>query len=184
MGDADVPAIESVAVEPDYCPRCGTEVETNEFEGRETPWCPDCDLLLSQNAIAAVQAIVRDGDRVLLLDEPLPQNEGLLSLPGGFAKHDEGPEEALVRELEEETGLDADPSDLEYLTTHHAVVGDAGIYFLTYTLERSATAGELTPEFAEGDVMFRPVEAVLSMTDRTRGSNRERIEMAWKRRAE
>lgn len=65
-----------------------------------------------------------------------------------------------------------------------AVIGDAGIYFLTYTLERSATAGELTPEFAEGDVMFRPVDAVLSMTDRTRESDRERIEMAWKRRAE
>ncbi|PSQ19624.1 hypothetical protein BRD00_00935 [Halobacteriales archaeon QS_8_69_26] len=181
MGNVDVPAIESVVVEPDYCPRCRTEVETNEFEGREVPWCPDCDLLFSRHAVAAVQVIVRDGDRVLLLDEPLPQNEGVLSLPGGFAKYDEGPREALVRELEEETGLVADPADLEYLTTYHA---DAGIYFLTYTLERSATAGELTPEFEEGEAAFRPVEDVLSTTDRTRESDRERIEMAWNRRAE
>lgn len=178
MGSADTPAIESVAVEPDHCPRCGTAVETSEFEGRETPWCPECDLLLSQNAIAAVQVIVHDGDRVLLLDEPLPQNEGVLSLPGGFAKYDEGPKEALVRELQEETGLVASPSELAYLTTYHADFGNAGIYFLTYTLERSVTADELTPEFEGGDVVFRPVEDVLSMTDRTRESDRRRIEMA------
>lgn len=178
MEDVDVPDTESVAVEPDYCPRCGTRVETSEFEGRETSWCPDCDLLLSQNAVAAVQGIVHDEDTVLLLDEPLPQTKGLLSLPGGFAKYDEGPKEALVRELEEETGLRADTSDLEYLTTHHADLGTVGIYFLTYTLERSATVGELTPEFEDGEVAFRPVDDVLSMTDRTRESDRERIELA------
>jgi ADP-ribose pyrophosphatase YjhB (NUDIX family) len=184
MKNVDVPAIESVAVEPDHCPRCGAEVETNEFEGRETPWCPECDLLLSLNAIAAVQVIVHDENNVLLLDEPIPQNEGVLSLPGGFAKYDEEPTEALLRELEEETGLGADPSDLEYLTTYHADFGDAGIYFLTYTLERSATAGELVPEFEEGDVSFRPGEEVLSQTERTRRSDRERIRMALEQRIE
>lgn len=178
MESADIPDIESVAVEPEYCPRCGTAVQTNEFEGEATPWCPECDLLLSQNATAAVQVIVHEGDHVLLLDEPIPQAEGMLSLPGGFAKYDEGPREALVRELAEETGLHADPSDLEYLTTYHANLGEIGIYFLTYTLDRSQTTGELTPEFEEGNAQFRPVEDVLSMTDRTRESDRERIEMA------
>lgn len=178
MGTDDIPDIESVAVEPDYCPKCGAEVETNEFEGRETPWCPECDLVLSLNAIAAVQVIVHDEDHVLLLDEPIPQNEGVLSLPGGFAKYDEPPKEALLRELEEETGLSAHPSDLEFLTTYHADFGDAGIYFLTYTLERSATIGGLVPEFEQGDVSFHSVEDILSMTDRTRKSDRERIKMA------
>jgi ADP-ribose pyrophosphatase YjhB (NUDIX family) len=150
----------------------------------------------------AVQVIVHDRDRVLLLDEPIPQNEGVLSrsdvvrerpnqidepipqnegvlsLPGGFAKYDEGPKKSLVRELEEETGLRADPSDLEFLTTDHADLGDAGIYFLTYTLERSAAAGELRPEFEDGDLAFRPAEDALSMTDRVRESDRRRIEMA------
>ncbi|MFC7204084.1 NUDIX domain-containing protein [Haloferax namakaokahaiae] len=180
----DSPDIESVAVEPDYCPKCGTAVETNEFEGRETPWCPACDLLFSQNAVAAVQVVVHDGERVLLLDEPIPQSEGILTLPGGYAKYDEGPKEALLRELEEETGLSADPSDLEYLTTYHADLSVVGIYFLTYTLERSATAGELHPQFEEGTVAFRPVEEVLSMTDRRRDSDRERIEMAVERHVE
>lgn len=83
-----------------------------------------------------------------------------------------------MRDLEEETGLSANPSNLEHLTTYHADVGHAGIYFLTYTLKRSATTGELTPEFEEGTIAFRPVEDVLSTTDRTRRSDRERIEMA------
>ncbi len=178
MGDIDVPAIQSVAVPPDYCPRCGTEVESSEFEGEEIPWCPSCDLLLSRNPVAAVHGIVHDGEHVLVLDEPIPQNEGVLSLPGGFAKPDEGPQESLVRELEEETGLRAAPPDLEYLTTHAADLGELGIYFLTYTLDRSRTTGELSPEFEAGDVAFRPVEEVLSMAERTRLSDRERIEMA------
>lgn len=174
----DGPGIMSVAVEPDYCPNCGTEVETGEFEGREAPRCPACDLLFSQNAVAAVQVIVRDGDQVLLLDEPIPQSEGLLTLPGGFAKYDEGPREAAVRELAEETGLEAAPSALSYLTTYHANLGTSGIYFLTYTLDRAAADGELAAEFPDGEVAFHPVREVASMTDQVRESDRERIELA------
>lgn len=178
MANVDPGGIQSVAVAPDHCPRCGTEVETRAFEGRDTSWCPDCDLLLSQNPVAAVQGIVLDGDRVLVLDEPIPQAAGIVSLPGGFARYDEGPEAALARELEEETGLRADPSDLTFLTTYHADLDEFGIYFLTYTLERSATAGELTAEFDGGEIAFRPVEDVLSLGDRIRESDRRRIEMA------
>lgn len=178
MASVDPGDIQSVVMAPDHCPRCGTEVETREFEGRATPWCPDCDLLLSQNPVAAVQAIVLDGDRVLVLDEPIPQAEGIVSLPGGFARYDEGPEAALVRELEEETGLRADPADLSFLTTHHADLGELGIYFLTYTLEPSATVGELRAEFDDGEIAFRPVEDVLSLGERIRESDRRRIEMA------
>lgn len=178
MERVDPGDIQSVAVEPEYCPRCGTAVETRPFEGRDTPWCPDCDLLLSQNPVAAVQGIVLDGDRVLVLDEPIPQAEGMVSLPGGFARYDEGPAAALVRELEEETGLRADPADLSYLTTHHADLEALGIYFLTYTLERSATAGTLTAEFEGGEIAFRPVEEILTLGDRIRESDKERIEMA------
>lgn len=178
MASVDPGDIQSVAVAPDHCPRCGTEVEKREFEGRDTPWCPDCDLLFSQNPVVAVQGIVLDGDRVLVLDEPIPQAKGLVTLPGGFARYDEGPEEALVRELEEETGLRADPADCTFLTTYHADLGDLGIYFLTYTLERSATAGDLRTEFDDGEAAFRPVDEVLSLGDRIRESDRRRIELA------
>jgi len=61
---------------------------------------------------------------------------------------------------------------------YHTDFGNADTYFLTYTLERSATAGELRPEFGEGDITFQSVENISSMTDRIRDSDRGRIEMA------
>lgn len=179
MIDEDLPDITSVAVEPAYCFVCGASVGTTDFEGRETAYCSECDLVFSQNAVAGVHVIVKDDEGVLLLDEPVTGQEGVLSLPGGATRHDEGPKKAALRELEEETGLSADPADLEYLTTYHADLGHAGFYFLTYTLEWTATEGTLRPEFEEGELAFRPVEEVPTMGDRIRDSDRERIAMAF-----
>ncbi|WP_435176838.1 NUDIX hydrolase [Halorussus sp. AFM4] len=181
MDTPDFPDVDSVAVEPDHCHRCGAAVGVTEFEGREHPWCPECDLVLSRNPVAGVQAVVRDddADRVLLLDEPVPQHEGVRSLPGGHVRHDEGPREALVRELAEETGLRADPADPEFLTIHHAEFPDVALYLVTYTLERSQVSGEPTPEFEGFEAAFLPVAEVLSSPDRLRESDRRRIETAF-----
>lgn len=169
--------IDSVAVEPDHCHRCGTAVGTCEFEGREHPWCPECELVLSRCPVPGVQVIVHDGEEVLLLDEPIPQHEGVWSLPGGHAKHDEEPKRALVRELAEETGLRAGPTDLEFLTIHHAEFPTVALYLITYTLARSRTTGGLTPEADGFKAAFRPFDEI-SASDRIRESDLARIEMA------
>lgn len=178
MGDFESVDIDSVAVVPDHCHRCGAEVGTREWEGDDHPWCPACDLVLSRHPVPGVHVVVHDDENVLLLDEPIPQHEGVWSLPGGYAKCDEGPRETGVRELEEETGLRADPGDLEFLTVLHAEFSDVALYLLTYALERSKTAGELTPEAEGFEVGFRPVEEVESSPDRIRESDLERIRTA------
>lgn len=174
--DVEAFDIDPVVVEPDYCPRCGTAVGTCHLEGREYPWCAACELVLAPHPAVGVHVVVHDGERVLVLDEPIPQHEGLLSLPGGHARPDEGPREAVVRELEEEAGLHADPTDLRYLTTLHAEYPGLGLYLLTYALDREATAGELRPEAEGFEVAFRRV-ASLSPDD-IRESDLERIELA------
>lgn len=178
MTVVDPSRIESVAVEPDHCHRCGAAVETKVWEGRETPWCPDCDLLLSRAPVPGVHVVVHDEDHVLLLDEPIPQHEGLWSLPGGFAKYDEGPRDALVRELAEETGLEADPDAPEFLTVLHADLDGIALYLLTYRLDRSRVSGAVTPEAEGFEAAFRPIEAVRDSPDRLRDTDRERIELA------
>lgn len=179
MTDFESVDIDSVAVEPDHCHRCGAELGTCDFEGREYPWCPECDPVLSRNPVPGVQAIVHDEDHVLLLDEPIPQLEDVWSLPGGHARYDEGPKQALVRELEEETGLCADPSDLQFLTILHVEFPKVSLYLITYSLERARVSGELIPEAEGFEVAFRPVEKVLASPDRMRESDRERIEAAF-----
>lgn len=171
--------IDSVALPPEHCHRCGTAVGTREFEGEDHPWCPDCEVVLSQCPIPGVHVVVHDDGSVLLLDEPVPQHEGVWSLPGGHAKYDEGPKEALVRELDEETGLRADPDDLRFLTVLHAEFPDAGLYLLTYALDRADVTGALAPEADGFEAAFHSIEAVRNAPNRIRDSDLERIELAF-----
>jgi ADP-ribose pyrophosphatase YjhB (NUDIX family) len=171
--------IESVAVEPDHCHRCGAALGTCEFDGRDAPWCPECELVLSRNPVAGVHVVVHDDEHVLLLDEPIPQHEGVWSLPGGFARPDEEPEAVGVRELREETGLRADPSDLRFLTVVHAESPTVALYLLTYAVDRADVSGDVTPEREGFEAAFRPIEAVRSSPDSIRDSDLERIEMAF-----
>lgn len=177
MDDIASVNIDSVAVEPDHCHRCGTALGTCEFEGHEHPWCSNCELVLSRNPVPGIHVIVHDDDHVLLLDEPIPQHECVLSLPGGHARHDEGPKQALVRELEEETGLHAKPSDLDFLTILHAELPNVALYLITYTLHRSHVTGDLTPEAEGFEATFHPIEDILS-SDRIRDSDKNRIQLA------
>ncbi|HHQ49608.1 MAG TPA: (deoxy)nucleoside triphosphate pyrophosphohydrolase [Acidobacteria bacterium] len=57
-----------------------------------------------------VAAVVRDGEgRILMATRPRGRHmEGLWELPGGKVEADEEPEEALVRELREELGVEVE----------------------------------------------------------------------------
>lgn len=53
----------------------------------------------------AVDAAVRRGDHVLLIQRGHPPWKGAWALPGGFVDEGEDPLDAVLRELHEETGL-------------------------------------------------------------------------------
>jgi 8-oxo-dGTP diphosphatase len=60
-----------------------------------------------------VDAIVLDGmDRLLLVERGKDPYRGRFALPGGFVEYGETVEHAVVRELEEETGLNAEVAEL------------------------------------------------------------------------
>ena len=58
-----------------------------------------------RNPALAVDAAVRRGDEVLLIQRGNEPWKGAWAVPGGFVDYGEDPTDAVIRELEEETGL-------------------------------------------------------------------------------
>ena len=59
-----------------------------------------------------VDGIVYRGDSILLIKRRNPPFKGMYALPGGFVEYGETVEKAVVREIEEETGLETEIEDL------------------------------------------------------------------------
>lgn len=62
--------------------------------------------------VLAVGAVVTAEDRLLLVRRGRPPGSGLWSLPGGRVEPGETLEQAVAREVAEETGLDVEVGDL------------------------------------------------------------------------
>ncbi|MDR1527950.1 MAG: NUDIX domain-containing protein [Dysgonamonadaceae bacterium] len=95
-----------------YCPKCGSpRFGENNFKSKK---CADCGFIYYFNASAAVAAFITDKDGQLLVAKRAHEPaKGMLDLPGGFVDLQETGEEALKREIMEETGLLIDR--LQYL---------------------------------------------------------------------
>lgn len=86
----------------------------------------------------SVSAIVADGDRILVVVDPI-RNEPVL--PGGHLRWHESPESALVREVHEETGYEVGVRELEGVFSGVDRTGDPGVVRVVY--EAVLAGGEL-----------------------------------------
>ncbi len=87
-----------------YCPVCGSDrFVINNFKSKR---CEDCGFIYYFNPSSATVAVIVNSKKEILVatraNEPA---KGTYDLPGGFVDMDESAEEAVVREVEEETGL-------------------------------------------------------------------------------
>ena len=64
--------------------------------------------------LVTVDAVVRIADQVLLIRRGRAPGKGLLAVPGGFIEQRETAYQSAVRELQEETGFELLPSEMEF----------------------------------------------------------------------
>jgi len=90
-----------------------------------------------------VSVVLIDGGRILLSNH-IEDDEPFWTLPGGRLKTGETVNEAVVRELKEETGLDIEPKGL--LFVDEAVSNDRTIHGLQLVFRGEAVGGAFHPK--------------------------------------
>jgi ADP-ribose pyrophosphatase YjhB (NUDIX family) len=124
------------------CPRCGAELHGDEATLR----CDVCGSHYYAHSAPAAAAIVVDDDgRVLLARRARNPDAGKWDTPGGFLDEGEDPEEAIRRELREETGLEVEPgSFLGAFVDSYGDGPEAGTV-LNLVWDATVVSGEMEP---------------------------------------
>lgn len=89
-----------------FCPICGTQYqdqETSEF----VHTCENCGYSFYENLVVSTIGVIIHQEKILLTRRKFPPHQGKWDLPGGFAEPTEHPEETVIRELQEELGINA-----------------------------------------------------------------------------
>lgn len=115
-----------------FCPRCASRTSEPADASRRFR-CAACGFTLYFNAASAVAAMILDpAGRLLLIRRGREPGRGMLAMPGGFADAGESAEEALLREVREEVGVDV--RDVTYFASYPNRYPYAGVTYHTLDL--------------------------------------------------
>jgi thiamine-phosphate pyrophosphorylase len=96
-----------------YCFSCAAALTKKYVDGRVRLFCPECGKPVYENPLPATAAVVfNECNEILLAKRSVEPKKGEWCLPGGFIELDETPENGCLRELHEETGLEAEVDKL------------------------------------------------------------------------
>jgi ADP-ribose pyrophosphatase YjhB (NUDIX family) len=94
-----------------FCPKCGSSrfVENN-FKSKK---CEDCGFIYYFNSSSSTVAFIVHDNKLLVGTRAFEPAKGTFDLPGGFVDMGESLEQAMAREVKEETNLNV--TGLKYL---------------------------------------------------------------------
>ena len=120
--------------------------------------CDECNGWL--NPALAVDAAVKRGDEILLIQRKYPPMVGYWGLPGGFVERDEDPLIAVLRELKEETNLVG--SNPELLMVMGDPARDPRKHIVSIVYSVTVDEGEPRAGDDAADARFWPINAILN----------------------
>lgn len=101
-----------------YCQVCGDSLENCNIDGTNRRRCPGCGKIVFIDPKLAVVVLIEKHDSLLLVKRDIKPHVGRWSFPSGFVDRGEKVEDAAVREVWEETGLDVQIGPLIGLYSH------------------------------------------------------------------
>jgi ADP-ribose pyrophosphatase YjhB (NUDIX family) len=126
-----------------HCSSCGTAFPPDSDWPRT---CVVCGATAYRNplpvAIALLPVAENTGTGLLVIRRSIQPRRGLIALPGGFIDHGETWQQAVVRELAEETGITAAPGEVRLAD---ALTDTEGGYLLLFGLLPEYAAEDLPP---------------------------------------
>lgn len=96
-------------------------------------------------SIPAASALIRRGNEILLIQRRYPPGKGKWALPGGVVEQGESPEQAAVREIKEELGIEIQIKKL--IGVYNAAIrdGDLEYNYDIHCFEADYKDGDLKP---------------------------------------
>ena len=91
-----------------YCQRCGQALSEKQIEGRTRPHCPVCGYVVYLDPKVAAAVLVLQDGKLLLVKRGVEPAMGEWAFPSGYVDRGEVVEDAALREVKEETGLDVE----------------------------------------------------------------------------
>jgi len=135
-----------------FCSYCGEKLVEKAFQEKMQRYCHTCDRIHYNNPFPAVAALVSNqASQLLLVKRAVEPAKGEWCLPGGFIEIDESIEEAVLRELREETGIEGEIGGLvDFFSTRSPLYGSLLIFGYRVTM----LGGELQAGDDAQDVGF------------------------------
>ena len=131
-----------------YCPKCGSSHFITESD--KSKKCENCGFEYFLNPSAAVAAFIFNKNGELLVEKRKKDPaKGMLDLPGGFCDAQETAEEAIAREVMEETSLKI--NNARYLFSQPNVYRYSGFDIPTMDLFLSCEVEDITTLKANDD---------------------------------
>lgn len=115
------------------------------------------------NPVPAVGVVCLRGDEVLLIRRGTPPRQGQWSLPGGRIEPGERAVDAALRELAEETGVEA--RILGLVDVVDGIFPEAGRHYVLIDYAAEWTGGEPVAGDDAADARFMPLNEALAAVD-------------------
>jgi ADP-ribose pyrophosphatase YjhB (NUDIX family) len=129
-----------------YCGTCGQSLVIAHDGQSDKPHCPNCRRFYYLNPVPAACCFVsRAPGELLFARRAVEPCLGEWCLPGGFIELGETAEEAALRELREETNLQASRARLLGVSTRLSPIAGA-VMVLGYVVEEWAGESEMRPD--------------------------------------